>query len=143
VPARPHTGLRGAVATLWAVAAVGVALLLGACGSSKPAYCTDLNNLKQSVQALGNVNPVQNGVSSLTAALDKVKTDAQTLATSAKSELGPQVDAVEKALNDVEASLKQLSSSSTRATALSNLPSQISALQTSLQNLDTAAKKCK
>jgi hypothetical protein len=139
--AHRDTGLRRAVAATWACAAISVGLLLGGCGSSKPAYCGDLNALKQSIQDLGNVN-AQNGLSSLTTALDKIKTNAQKLASSAKSELGPQVDQVEKAVNDVEASLKQLMNSSTRATAVANLSGQISALQTSLEGLAGAAKKC-
>jgi hypothetical protein len=134
--------LRRGVVAVWACAAVSVGLLLGGCGSSKPAYCSDLNNLKTSVQNLGKVNPVQNGVSSLTAALDEVKSSAQKLAGSAKGALGPQVDAVEKAINDIEASLKGLSSSATRSQAISNLPSQITALQTALDSLASAAKKC-
>jgi len=137
-----NRGMRRTVVALWVVAALSVGLLVAGCGSSKPDYCGDLTNLKGSVQGLGSVNVVQNGVSSLTTAIDKVKSDAQTLASSAKGALAPQVDDLEKSLDALETSLKQLSSSDTRVSALSNLPSQLTALQTSSQSLVTAAQKC-
>jgi len=57
-----------------------VVVLAAGCGSSSKSsstqLCGDVASVQSSVQALKNVSIVQNGVSSLQSALDKVKTDA-------------------------------------------------------------------
>src|SRR3954466_9321896 len=66
---------------LSATLAVGAAcVVLGACGGSdKPAYCSDVSDFKDAVSELTNVQIAQNGLSSLTAAVDKVKTSGKEL----------------------------------------------------------------
>ena len=131
---------RAAAPPLLALAALAATLLVAGCGSSKPAYCSDLSNLEASVKALGDVNVVQNGVGALTTALDKVKTNAQAFASSAKGALQPQANALESSVQAVGTSLTQLTSSSTRTTAIANLPSQVSAVTTNLDTLVSDAK---
>ena len=75
--------------------------LAAGCSSSKPAYCTDAANLKTSVSNLGNVDVAKNGLSSLQAALSSVKTDANALASDAKSAFPSQTMALQNSVSSL------------------------------------------
>jgi hypothetical protein len=53
-------------------------IVLPACGSSKPSYCSSVSNLESSIKALPSTNIVQTGPNGLETAVSKVQTDAQT-----------------------------------------------------------------
>lgn len=126
-----------------ALVAVACALLAGCGGSDKPAYCTDVDNFKNAVSGLGDVQITQNGVSSLTAAVDKVESTGKTLVSSAKSEFSSETSALSASLTALGATANQLSDPSSRRAALAAVPAEVIAVKTSFQNLSNAVKdKC-
>ena len=109
---------------------VCAAVALGACGDDddSSSLCNDVDSLESSVQALGDVDVVQNGTSELRSALDDVQSDADALAESAKKDFGPEVDALQQAL-------------STLGTALQNVGDNgVAPVQDAAQAVQTAAK---
>jgi hypothetical protein len=104
---------------LAAIAAVAVGASAG-CGSSKPAYCSDRSTLQQSVEDLGNVDLQSGGVSALQSQLKTVKTDADALVSSAKSDFPSQSDAITSSVSALSSSVQKLpsSASGTDAAAL-------------------------
>lgn len=85
--------------------------------SAKQAVCTARTNLKASVTALASPALLTGGKAGIQAALDTVKTNLDAVASSAKSDYKPQVDAVQSAVNDLQTALGHLGSGS----ATSNL----------------------
>ena len=132
------------VRTLSATLAVAACAGLSACGGSdKPAYCSDLTDFKDAVSELTDVQVVQNGVSSLTAAVDKVETTGRQLVSSAKSEFAPQTSALEGSLTALSATSKQLANPQTAKAALAAVPAEVQAVKTSFDALSNSAKtKC-
>ncbi len=119
-----------------------LATSLSACGSSKPAYCSDLGNLKKSVQSLASTDVLKGGVSSVSAAVDEVKSNVDAVAGSAKADFPTETNAVTSSVDAVAASLKQLSSSPSPA-ALATLAGEASAAVSALKNFEAATKaKC-
>jgi hypothetical protein len=119
---------------------VTAALLVG-CGSSKPAYCTKVSELKKSVQDLPNVKLVQNGTTALNSALDKTKGDAQAVVSSAKSDFPRETSAIRSSVDALSKSAQQLSSSPTAA--ITALPGDIASATTAVKNLANAtSSKC-
>jgi hypothetical protein len=127
-----------------AVVLVACALVAGCGGSdSKPAYCSDVDNFKSAVSDLTDVQVVQNGVSSLTAAVDKVESSGKALVSSAKSEFSSETSAFSASLTALDATARQLTDSSSRQAALAAVPAEVLAVKTSFENLANAVKdKC-
>ncbi len=130
------------------MAAVVLTAGLAGCGSSsattasKPAYCTNVANLKASVKALPSTNIVQNGVSALEASVTKVQTDAQAVVSSAKSEFSGQTTALKTSVDTLTTTVKQVTTSPSVST-LAQIPGQVSAVVTAAKNLESAvASKC-
>jgi len=109
----------------WSARAFALLLaLLGvtaaACGSSSStssgttsttaSVCNQAQALKTSVQDLKNVDVVKNGTSALSTAAGAVKSDADALAKSAKSEMQPDVQALQQSLQQLDAAVKDFSS---------------------------------
>lgn len=121
------------------------ALLLGGCGSSKPAYCGHVSELEKSVQSLGSLD-VQSGVSGLEAALRKVNSSAKAVISSAKSEFPTQTTSIEKSVSGLESTVKEFSSATTtqaRGAAIAKLPVAVSAIDTAFSEFSSATKsKC-
>ena len=152
-PSRSRRGMKPAGGLL--VVAI-VALALAACGSSgngggsggsnnagsgKPAYCSQVDALKQSVKALGNINVVQNGTKSVKAALQKVENNANAAIAALKSDFSGETSALSSSINKLRDSVSQLSSSP--ATAVAAIPGEISAVATAATNLvDSTKSRC-
>jgi hypothetical protein len=98
-----------AVAAICATALGGVA----GCGasSSKPAYCSDRSNLKDSVNGLTGVNLKSDGPSALQSQFQKVESDAKALVSSAKNSFPDQTSAIKSSVSRLSSTVKQLSSS--------------------------------
>jgi hypothetical protein len=124
--------------------AVAVAAVLSACGgSSKPSYCKDTANLKQSVQDLGNVNVVQGGTNALTSALSSVESNATAVVNSAKSDFPEQTAAITNSIDALKKSAQSLASSPAQPAVIAQIPGQVSAVVTSIQDFSNATKsKC-
>ena len=84
-------------------------LLLAACGSSKPSYCSSVSALEKSVESLKGVNVISSGTSGLKSALQKVENSAKSVVNSAKSDFPSETSAVSNSINALTTSVKQLS----------------------------------
>ena len=101
-PGRPLTRLS------MAVAAAQTLVVLAGCGSSdKPAYCEDRSNLESAVKELPSLAKSAN-LSGLQTQVDTIKTDATTLADSAKSDFPTESSAVTSAVDSLESAVKAL-----------------------------------
>jgi len=117
--------------------AVVIAVALTACGSSsKPAYCSDVTNFKNAVEQLKNVT----SPSALVTQVEKVASTGRTALQAVTSGFAPQMAAVKSSLEALENSVKQLSSSGARVTALAAIPDDAKAVLTAGENLAKDAK---
>ncbi len=116
-----------------------VAAVLAGCGSSKPAYCSDVTNFQSSAQQLKHVS----SPSGLVTQVQQVAKTGQTALSAVKSAFAPETSAVKTSLAALQNSAKQLSSSSTRGAALAAIPAQAQAVVTAADNLSNAAKSGK
>ena len=129
---------------LAAAAPLAAALALAACGGSdKPGYCADRSNLEQSVKDVGDVQAIKSGgVSELKARLQKVETNARTLAGSAKSDFPSQTNAITSAVSTLKTSVQGLPSHPS-AQQLAVVAANGQTLVKSVQAFTTATKdKC-
>jgi hypothetical protein len=117
--------------------------LAGCGGSSKPAFCSSVNDLKTSVQDLKNVNVIKSGTSGVSSALQKVEGSAKAAVSSAQSDFPTQTQAVSGALTTLETTVGELKNSPTQPSLIAALPGQVSALVNSIETLVSDAKsKC-
>jgi hypothetical protein len=107
-----------------------------ATGVSPAAYCSDVNNFKNAVAQLKDTG----SVSAIVSSIQKVNTTGQIAISAVKTALGPETTALKSSLTTLTNSVTQLTSSSTRASALQQLPAQVTALKTSATNFINAAK---
>jgi hypothetical protein len=102
--------------TLAVVLAAGIAVAAAGCGgSSKPAYCNDLTNLKKSVDNIS----VTGGISSLKTQLQQAETDAKALVSSAKSDFPTETSAIQTSATSVQTAVTGITSSPTPAQLVS------------------------
>ena len=124
-------------------AALVLSGLAAGCSSSKPAYCTDAEQLKTSVQNLGNVNVVQNGLSSLQTALTSVKTSASAFITDAKSAYPSETAALKTSLSGLQTAITSAKGQPLATTAAAVVPA-VTQVKNSASALQSAASgKCK
>lgn len=127
-----------------ATLAITAALGLPACGgSSKPGYCSDRSNLQQSLKDLGNAKVLQSGgVQQLKSQLQKIGTEAQKLASSAKSDFPTESSAVESSVTGLKTSVEQLPASPSAA-EIAGLAGQAKAVVTAFDAFKKATdSKC-
>jgi hypothetical protein len=132
--------LRSRLAVAGVLGVVTAAALAGCGSSSKPAYCTDVTNFKNSVDQLKNDLKTP---TALPAQIAKVSSTGQTALSAVKTNFAPETSAVKTSLAALENSAKQLTSSSTRLAAATAIPAQTQALVASVQSLADAAKSGK
>ena len=117
---------------------ITAALLTGcSSSSSKPAVCSDADNLKASVQDLKNTNLRANGLSSVQDDLTKIKQQLQAVETSAKGQFAPQTTALNTAIDKLTTSI-DAAKASLNAGTLSAVASAAGSVVTAGQNLVTA-----
>jgi hypothetical protein len=101
-------------------AVVGTMVLLAATlmaltGCGKPQYCSDRSDLEKSVRDLGNINVLQSGgVSQLKSQLQTVQTDAQKVASSAKSDFPSESSALQSSVSRLKGAVQSLPPSPSR-----------------------------
>lgn len=123
------------------VLCVAATLLLAACGSSKPGYCSNVNDLKKSVNDLKNVKVVQNGTSAVKSAFEKVQTNASSTIDALKSDFPNETSALSSSVSSLATSVKALPTSP--ATAITAIPGEVAAVGTATKNLaDATNSKC-
>jgi Spy/CpxP family protein refolding chaperone len=123
---------------------LALTLVAAGCGSasSTPSYCTHVDNLKASVKALPNTDVVHNGLNALETSLTKIKTDAQAVVSSAKSDFPTETSALHTSVDALSTTVKSAVSSPS-ASSLAQIPGQVSAVITAAKNLESATKsKC-
>jgi hypothetical protein len=126
----------------WALlpaAALVLSGLAAGCSSSKPAYCTDADQLKTSVQDLGNVNINVHDLSSVNTAVSKVQADATAFASDAKSAYPSQTTALKNSLSSLETAVKSAMGQPS-VTTVAAVVSSVTQVKTAADNLQTAAK---
>jgi hypothetical protein len=138
-----------------ATCGVAVLALLGLFGSacssdsgtpspavSTPAGCAELATLKDSVTALTQVEPVQDGLNALQSAVASVKTDLQSAAAAVSDELKPSVDQVQSSFDQLESSLQGVTANTLAASA-TEIGTALTAVGTSLTGLQSElSQKC-
>ena len=139
MPARPAGA--AAARRLVAVAVIcSTAFAVAAgCGgsSSKPSYCSDRSNLKDSVNGLTSVDLKSGGVGALQSQLQKVESDAQSLASSAKSDFPDETSAISSSVSTLSGTVKQLPSSPS-AQQLAAVAVDLSGVASAFKNFSNA-----
>jgi hypothetical protein len=120
-------------------AALVLATLAAGCSSSKPAYCTDADQLKTSVQDLGNVNINIHDLSSVNTAVSKVQADASKFASDAKSAYPSQTTALKNSLSSLQTAVKSAMGQPS-VTTVAAVASSVSQVKTAASNLQNAVK---
>lgn len=121
---------------------LGVATLAACGGSSKPSYCSSVSSLESSIKALPSTNIVQTGLGGLESAVAKVQSDAHTAISDAKSDFPTETTALKTSVDTLSTSVKAAASSPSVA-KIAQLPSQISAVVTAVNNFQSSTKsKC-
>ena len=105
--------------------------------SGSPALCSARDTLKTDIQGLASVDLVKNGTSGLQDALTKIKNDLQAVKSAAGSDLQPQVNSLQTAVDQLSTALSNASSVGVAGvvTAAKNVATAGSALLTSLDQL--------
>jgi hypothetical protein len=105
--------------------------------SSKAAICSDVDNLKASIQGLKDVSITQNGLSAISDQVTKIKQQLQTFTSHAQGQYATQVTDLTNALNSLSSSF-DAAKASPSASTLATLASSIRPVITAGQNLVTA-----
>lgn len=84
------------------------ALATSGCGSSKPAYCDDRDQLEQSVKGLTDISPGSDSVPAYQSQLNEIKANAKKTLDSARSDFPQETDAVETSLSDLSDTIENL-----------------------------------
>jgi hypothetical protein len=120
---------------------LAVTLALAACSSSgddQSSFCEDREELQSSFQDLRDVNVADDGIEALDAAIDDVAADLSTLRASA-TELQPQVDGVEAALEDLQTAVEAATTPGEKVIAAVDRLSNVSV---AWQALEDAGAEC-
>ncbi len=118
------------------VVLAAAALVAAGCGgSSKPAYCSDVTDLENSVNSLKSVQLDSNTISTLQTDLQKVQTNANAVVSSAKQDFPNQTSALESSVSALSTSVKALPASPT--------PQQLLTLTTQVASTVSAADNFK
>ena len=117
---------------------IGLAALIAASGSSKPAFCKSQDALQKTVTSVS----ITGGVSSLKTQLQTIEGQAKSLVSSAKSDFPTETQAIDSAVSSLQTSVKALSSSPTPA-QLASVGVDIKNTITSISAFASASKsKC-
>ena len=110
----------------------------GSSTSAAPTGCTEAAALKDSVTALTEVSPVDDGLDALKGAAADVKTDLDATVSAVSSELQPSVDEVKKSFDELQSTLNGISDAASLGAAATEVGTQLTQLGTALTGLSTA-----
>ena len=121
------------------VALAAVASVAAGCGgsSSKPAYCSNVSALQQSVDNLKSVQLQSGAVSTLQTDVQAVQSNANAVVSSAKADFPSQTSALQSSVSSLSTTIKKLPSSPT-AKQLLPLAPEINSVVTAAQGLSSA-----
>ncbi len=114
-----------------ALAAV-VLVAVGCGGDDKPAYCSNVSALQQSVTDLKDVQLESGALSTLQTDLQTVQTNADAVVSSAKADFPSETSALESSVSSLSTAIQKLPSSAT--------PQQLAALVPKITSTVTAAQ---
>ena len=124
--------------TLPGLALVAAALAAAGCGGSdKPAYCSNVSDLQQSVDELKSVQLQSGALSTIQTDLQKVQSNVKAVVSSAKQDLPDQTSALESSVSSLSATINKLPPSPTPQ-QLVPLAQQIDGAVTAAQGLSSA-----
>jgi CHASE3 domain sensor protein len=129
------------------IALLAMLALSGAACSSEPDTaasqgCAELATLKDSLTALTQVEPVQDGLTALQSSVATVKTDLQSAASAVSEELKPSVDQVQSSFDQLENALQGVTANNLAASA-TEIGTALTAVGTALTDLKSElAEKC-
>jgi hypothetical protein len=95
------------------VLAIAALVAVGCGGSDKPAYCSNVSDLKQSVDDLKGVKIERGALSTLRTDLQKVQSNANAVVSSAKQDFPSQTSALKSSVSSLSTAVKQLPASPT------------------------------
>ena len=124
---------------LWITVALPAAafVAVGCGGSDKPAYCSDVSDLKQSVDDLKGVKVESGALPTLQADFKKVQTNADAVVSSAKNDFPSETSALKSSVTSLANSIQQLPPSPT-AQQLAPLAQQANSVVTASNGLQSA-----
>jgi glycine cleavage system regulatory protein len=119
----------------------GALLVLSACGSSKPSYCSDVSNLTNSVKNVTGA-VTSGGINALESQLTKIKSDATKVINSAKSDFPSETSALKSSVQSLETAVKGLPSNPS-PTQIAGVGTAGAAVVSSVKNFAESTKsKC-
>lgn len=121
-------------------AVVALTVLVG-CG--KPQYCSDRNELQQSIRDLRDVKVLQSGgVSQLRSQLQEVEANAQKVVSSAKSDFPSESSALQSSVSKLKGTVQQLPDSPSRQ-QVGQVAANVAGVATSFREFRSATEsKC-
>ena len=120
------------------LALAAAALVVAGCGSSdKPAYCSNVSDLQQSVDDLKDVQLESGALSTLQTDVQKVQSNANAVVSSAKEDFPSETSALKSSVSSLSTAIEQLPSSPT-GQQLAPLVPEISSVVTAAKNLSSA-----
>jgi hypothetical protein len=116
-------------------------MAVAGCGSSPPAYCSDRTSLQNSVKGLTNLNP-SSGISGLKSQVAKIKSDADNLVSSAKSDFPSQTSAIKSSVDTLHSTITALPASPSAA-QIATVATDAKNVVDSVNSFESASKsKC-
>jgi hypothetical protein len=119
------------------LAAAAAFLAAGCGGTSKPAYCSNVSDLQQSVDDLKGVKLESGALSTLQTDLKTVQSNTDAVVSSAKQDFPSQTSALKSSVSSLSTAVKQLPASPTVA-QLASLAPMVSSVVTAANGLQSA-----
>jgi hypothetical protein len=121
---------------------VGVLLAGAGCGGDdKPSYCSDVSDLKSSVDDLENYD-LSSGVSGLSSELSTIESQAKTAVSAAKQDFPSETSAVDSSISTLKSAVQELPSSPSSQQVLGLAP-DVAGVVKSVQDFQSATNsKC-
>jgi len=116
--------------------ALATGVLIG-CGSDKPAFCGDVDTLKNSISQLTSVKIEAGALDTAETNLETVQTDAQTVVDSARTDFPSESSALEDSINTAAQSIQDLPSSPSAA-EIAAVALNVSAVANAAKSFDEA-----
>ena len=115
------------------LALAAAALMVAGCGGDdKPDYCSNVSDLKQSVDDLTSVQLESGALSTLQTDVQKVQSDANAVVSSAKQDFPNETSALESSVSSLSTSVEQLPPDPT--------PQQLVSLAPQIRSVGAAAR---
>ena len=138
---QPHRTVARWIAQVMCVVVLGLVALAGCGSSNKPAYCSARTNLENSINEVTSLSP-SSGISTLEAAFAKIKTDANTVVSQAKSDFPSETSAITSSVDALTSAVSALTanpSASQIATVVSAAGNVVSSFKSFV---DASKSKC-